>query len=70
MTSVIRELIWALAAFGGTLIWLLWNTRDQGPLLEDLLGQEMLWNFVKIYSSAVLARITWWALRAVAGTAS
>lgn len=63
---MIRELLWAIAALGGTLIWFLWSTWIQGPRLEDLLGQETLWTFVRFYGGAILARIVWSALRAVA----
>jgi hypothetical protein len=65
-----RELLWAIAALGGTLIWFLWKTWDQGPIMEDLLSQATLLAFVKVYGGMVLARLAWWALRAVARSVS
>jgi hypothetical protein len=55
-----------IAAVAAALIWFLAKTWDQGPHMEDLVGQETLWTVVRIYAAVIVARITWRVLGAVA----
>jgi len=55
-----------IAAVAATLIWFLAKTWDQGPLMEDLVGQDTLWTVVKVYAAVIVARVTWRVLGAVA----
>ena len=55
-----------IAAVAASLIWFLAKTWDQGPLMEDLVGQDTLWTVVRVYAAVIVARVTWRVLAAVA----